>query len=122
MHTWHRISSDDPDLFERLRACPGARICVRFHAGVEDAFHTEIPASSFALRGALRVEEEADRFSIQVPGWGPEDFAWFARRRRAGGADYWQCAVEYRPGGTAGLVLYFTAPLDGLEISVQGAG
>ncbi|MGV3721122.1 MAG: hypothetical protein ACO1SX_09450, partial [Actinomycetota bacterium] len=52
-------------------------------------------------------------------GWGHGDFAWFSRRKGRGRPDYWQAAIEYRPFGAPALVLYLTAPLDGLEVRVR---
>lgn len=84
-----------------------------------EGYRVEVPASSLMLRGGLSVEEAVDRFAVQVPGWAETDFAWFARRKGRGRTDYWQAAIEYRPAGLPALVLYLTAPLDGLLIRVR---
>jgi hypothetical protein len=67
----------------------------------------------------LAVEAQVDRFGVLVPGWGEGDFAWFSRRKGRGRTDYWQAAIEYRPFDAPALVLYLTAPLDGLDLRVK---
>jgi hypothetical protein len=123
---WTALPSDAPDLFSRLRELGPLRACVRFGVGLGEGLHVEIPAARLMVEGLLHAEPQVDRFGIEVPGWGAGDFAWFARRRGRGGPDYWQGAIEHRPEGRPALVLYFTAPLDGLEIRVletaEGAG
>ena len=115
---WTPLASDDPSLFDRLRERRGAEVSVALGIGA-GKHRVDIPAATIRLQGKLRVEERADRFGIEVPGWGPTDFAWFARRKGRGHPDYWQAAIEYRPEGQPALVLYLTAPLDGLEIRLR---
>ena len=119
MNAWRRLPPNDPSLFKRLRDLPPANVTVRFRIGVEERGRVEVPAASLTLQGRLRVEPVVDRFEVEIPGWGTEDFAWFARRKGRGRTDYWQAAIEHKPEGRPALVLYLTAPLDGLEISVQ---
>jgi hypothetical protein len=94
---------------------------VHFAIGTEGGHHVDVPAASFTVRGRLRVETAVDRFAVLVPGWGPQDFAWFARRKGRGREDYWQAAIEQQADSGPALVLYLTAPLDGLEIRVRAA-
>jgi hypothetical protein len=119
MEDWQKLPSEDPDLFLRLRGLGETEICVRFGIGTERGDGVDIPAARLMVEGRLRVEPEVARFGVTVSGWGPSDFAWFARRVGRGGPDYWQGALEYRPEGRPALVLYFTARLDALEISVR---
>lgn len=119
--TWQKLSSDAPDLFDCLRARAGAEVWLRFGIGVEGGYRVEVPAVRLSLQGRLAVAPRVDRFTVAVPGWGPEDFAWFGRRKGRGRTDYWQGAIEYRPEGQPALVLYFTAPDDGLEISIRAS-
>jgi hypothetical protein len=119
---WLSLPSDAPDLFDRLRSAGAAQISVRFGIGTEGGHRVEIPAVRLVLTGQLQVEARQDRFGVLVPGWGEGDFAWFARRKGRGGPDYWQGAVEHRPEGLPALVVYFTAPLDGLEIRLRPVG
>jgi hypothetical protein len=116
---WRALTSDAPDLFAQLRAAGAAEIHLRFGVGTDEGYRVAVPAASLTLRGALRVEATTDRLSIQVPGWGAGDFVWFSRRKGRGRTDYWQAAIEYRPAGLPALVLYLTAPLDGLEIRIR---
>ena len=116
---WQTLAAESPDLFERLRERGPSEVHVRFGIGVGRGFTVDVPAASLTVQGRLRVEPDVDRFGIEVPGWGPDDFAWFARRKGRGRTDYWQGAIEYRPEGRPALVLYFTAPPDGLEIRVR---
>jgi hypothetical protein len=116
---WQTLPSEAPDLFDRLRAAGPAEVYVRFGIGVGKGFAVDVPAASLTLQGRLQVEHQVDRFGVQVPGWGPDDFAWLARRKGRGRTDYWQGAIEYHPEGRPALVLYFTAPLDGLEIRLR---
>lgn len=119
---WEPLPSDATDLFSRLRERAGGRVCVRVRVGVEAGCRVAVPAASCAVQGLLRVEPVVDRFSVLVEGWGAGGFAWLARRLGRGHAqrapDYWQGAVEYHAEGRPALVLYFTAPADGLEILV----
>jgi hypothetical protein len=117
---WQPIPSGDPELFARLREAEGEAVCVRFGMGLGDGLQVEIPAARLMVEGRLRVEAGVDRFAVEITGWEGGDFAWFARRRGRGGPDYWQGALEYHAEGRPGLVLYFTAALDGLEIRVRG--
>lgn len=119
MSTWQRLPSEDPALFERLRGLPPTDVIVRFRIGVGERGKVEVPAVSLTLQGRLRVEPGVDRFGIEVPGWGAEEFAWFARRKGRGRTDYWQAAIEHKPEGRPALVLYLTAALDGLEICIE---
>lgn len=119
MAGWQPVPSDAPDLFPRLRRLGEASVSIRFGIGTEEGYRVQVPAVRLHLTGALRVEAQHDRLSVLVPGWGPEDFAWFARRKGRGRPDFWQGAVEHRPEGSPALVVYFTAPLDGLEIRVR---
>jgi hypothetical protein len=114
-----RLPSDAPDLFERLRKLQPAEVRVRFGIGTHGSAAVDVPAVSFTLQGRLRVEPHVDRFAVEVPGWGPDDYAWFGRRKARGRPDYWQGAVEHRPEGRPALVIYFTAPEKGLEVSVR---
>ena len=116
---WQTLASEAPDLFDHLRHSGPAEVHVRFGIGVGEGFAVDVPAASLTLQGRLRVEPGTDRLGIEVPGWGPDDFAWFARRKGRGRTDYWQGAIEYRPEGRPALVFYFTAPLDGLEIRLR---
>jgi len=116
---WQAYTSAAPDLFTQLRRLGGAEIHLRFNIGTTEGFGVEVPATSLTLRGTLEVDAVADRITILVPGWGASDFAWIARRKGRGRSDYWQAAIEYRPAGLPTLVLYFTAPLDGLELRVR---
>jgi len=116
---WQALSSAAPDLFDHLRATGAAEIHLRFGVGTAEGYRVAVPAASLTLRGMLRVETANDRLSILVPGWGETDFAWFSRRKGRGRSDYWQAAIEYRPAGLPALVLYLTAPLDGLEIRIR---
>ena len=118
MSDWQPLSSSAPDLFPQLRALGTVQACVRFRIGTGEGYAVDVPATSLTLQGPLRVMPAVDRFAVEVRGWGPDDFAWFGRRKGRGRSDYWQGAVEYRPEGRPALVLYFTAPEDGLEISV----
>jgi hypothetical protein len=115
---WQRLSCAAPELFQDLRESEGGEVHVRFRIGT-GGFVVDVPAASLTLQGRLRVAPSRDRFTVAVPGWGPDDFAWFSRRKGRGRPDYWQGAIEYRPQGCPALVLYVTAPLDGLEISVR---
>ena len=117
--SWERFPSDAPELFTRLRGKTDAEIHLRFGIGTAEGYRVEVPAASLTLRGRLTVEASVDRFTIHLEGWGDGDFAWFARRKGRGRTDYWQGAIEYRPAGLPALVLYVTAPLDGLEIRVR---
>lgn len=116
---WQELASAAPDLFVRLRRARDAELHLRFGIGTAEGYQVEVPAASLTLRGALVVESGTDRFAIDVPGWGTGDFAWFSRRKGRGRTDYWQAAVEYRPAGLPALILYFTAPLDGLSIRLR---
>lgn len=116
---WQVWSSADPDLFAQLRRAGELEIHLRFGIGTAGGYQVAVPAASLTLRGTLTVEPTTDRLTIHVPGWGPADFAWFSRRKGRGRTDYWQAALEYRPAGLPALVLYLTAPLDGLEIRVR---
>ena len=118
MSDWQPLSSAAPDLFPQLRALGTVEACVRFRIGAGEGYAVDIPATSLTLHGRLRVMPSVDRFGLEVDGWGADDFAWFGRRKGRGRRDYWQGAIEYRPEGRPALVLYFTAPEDGLEISV----
>jgi hypothetical protein len=116
---WQTWPSADPDLFAQLRRAGSLEIHLRFGIGTAGGYRVEVPAASLTLRGTLTVEPTTDRLNLHVPGWGPEDFAWFSRRKGRGRTDYWQAAIEYRPAGLPALVLYLTVPLDGLEIRVR---
>lgn len=116
MSTWQPLPSEAPDLFGRLRELQGAEITVRFRIGVGEWGRVEVPAASLTIQGRLHVEPGVDRFGVEVPGWGTDAFAWFARRKGRGRTDYWQAAIEHKPEGRPALILYLTAPLDGLEI------
>jgi len=118
-NTWQKLASDLPDLFPLLRELGPADVHLRFGIGTEGGYQVDVPAASLILQGRLRVEAEVDRFAIEIAGWGAGDFAWFARRKGRGRTDYWQGAIEHRPEGRPALVLYFTAPLDGLMLSVH---
>jgi hypothetical protein len=118
-NVWQTLPSDAADLYERLRTMEGAEVSVRFGIGTAEGYQVEVPAASLIVQGWLRVEPGVDRLVVEVPGWGPEDFAWFGRRKGRGRTDYWQGAIEHRPGGRPALVLYFTAPADGLLIRVS---
>jgi len=118
---WTLLPSDAVGLFDALRGLPGAEVHVRFRIGAEAAHRVQVPAVSLTLRGRLVVEAQVDRFAVAVPGWAEGDFAWFSRRKGRGRTDYWQAAIEYRPVGLPALVLYLTAPLDGLELRVRPA-
>lgn len=119
MPPWTEHSSADPALFERLRELGPAEVSIRFGIGTAEGYRVEVPAASLILQGRLRVEPEVDRISVEVPGWGSGDFAYFGRRKVRGRPDYWQGAVEYRPEDRPALVLYFTAPLEGLVIKTR---
>lgn len=116
---WERFPSDAPELFTWLRSQTGAEVHLRFGIGTAEGYRVEVPAASLTLRGGLTVETEVDRFTVHLEGWGDRDFAWFARRKGRGRTDYWQGAIEYHTAGHPALVLYVTAPLDGLEIRVS---
>jgi hypothetical protein len=116
---WTVLNSDAPELFQTLRRLPDSEIHLRFSVGTELGHRVEVPAASLTLRGRLVVEPQVDRFTVVVPGWGEADFAWFSRRKGRGRTDYWQAAIEYRPLAAPALVLYLTAPLDGLELRVK---
>ncbi len=116
---WSELESGDPDLFSRMRELEGREVRVRFAVGLGEGARVEIPALRLVIAGRLRPVPGLDRFGLLPDGWGPTDLAWFARRRGRGGPPYWQGALEYRPAGRPTLVLYFTAPLDGLEIRVR---
>ena len=119
MGGWQQLSSAAPDLFQHLRTLGAVAICVRFRIGTGEGYGVEVPANSLTVQGRLRVMSGVDRFAVEVAGWSADDFAWFGRRKGRGRGDYWQGAIEYRPEGRPALVLYFTAPEDGLEISVR---
>lgn len=119
MSDWCDHEPADPEFFARLRELGAAEVSIRFGIGTEEGFQVEVPAASLMLQGRLRVEREVDRISVEVPGWGTEDFAYFARRKGRGRTDYWQGAIEYRPAGRPALVLYFTAELAGLQIRTR---
>jgi hypothetical protein len=104
-----------------LRRLGPAEMHVRFGIGVGSGYRSEVPAASLTLRGKLAVEPQVDRFALRIPGWSETDFAWFARRKGRGRSDYWQAAIEYHPEGHPALVLYLTAPLDGLVLRVRTA-
>lgn len=116
---WERLPSDSASLFTRLRELGPAEIHLRFGMGTTEGFRVEVPAVSLILRGMVSAEAVTDRFSVQIEDWGEGDFAWFARRKGRGRTDYWQAAIEYRPSGRPAVVLYLTAPLDGIEIQVR---
>lgn len=116
---WLTLDPAHPDLFTQLRELGPSEASVRFNHGIDDAGRVQVPASSLTLQGALRVEAGVDRFGILIPGWGENDFVWLARRRGRGRSDYWQGAIEQKPGGRPALIFYFTAELDGLEIRVR---
>jgi hypothetical protein len=116
---WIDLSSSSPDLFERLRACEGWEISLRARHGTGNGRKVEVPSASIVLQGTLRVQAAVDRFAVDVPGWGSDDFAWLARRKGRGGPDYWQGAIEYRCGGRPALVVYFTAPAEGIQLRVR---
>jgi hypothetical protein len=116
---WQKLPADAPDLFTQLRELDGAEVYVRFRIGIGEGTHVEVPAATLTVQGRLGVEPVVDRFAVEVPGWGPEDFAWFARRKGRGRPDYWQGAIEYHGPAHPALILYFTAPPDALEISVK---
>ena len=116
MQPWNEHASGDPELFSRLRELGPAEVSIRFGIGTEAGHRVEVPACAMILQGALQVEPEVDRISVEVPGWGPADFAYFGRRKGRGRPDYWQGAIEYRPENRPALVLYFTAALDELQI------
>jgi hypothetical protein len=118
---WTPLASDAPDLFTRLRALSHAEMHLRFGIGTSGGFRVEVPASSLTVRGRLSVEPVVDRLTLHPEGWGESDFVWFARRKGRGRTDYWQGAIEYHAGGQPALVLYLTAPLDGLELRVREA-
>lgn len=113
------MPSESPALFELLRQAGPVKASVRFAIGTEGGHRVEVPAVRLQLTGTLRVEPLHDRFAVLVDGWGPDDFAWFARRKGRGRPDYWQGAIEHRPSGRPDVVVYFTAPLDGLEIRLR---
>ena len=119
MSEWQRFPSDAPDLFDQLRELRDAEVTVRFRIGIGEWGMVDVPAASLTLQGRLRSEPGVDRFGVEVPGWGTEDFAWFARRKGRGRTDYWQAAIEHKPAGRPALILYLTAPLDGLEIQIS---
>ncbi len=119
---WTVLSSGLPDLFSRLREVGPAEVLVRFSIGTEARYQVEVPGCRTAILGRLALQPGVDRFNVHVSGWGQDDFAWFGRRKGRGCEDYWQGAVEYRPEGRPALVVYFTAPLDGLEIRVRRDG
>lgn len=116
---WQSVSPAEPELFGWLRSLGEAEIHIRFGIGTAGGHRVEVPAASLTVRGRLTVEPEVDRIAVQVTGWSATDFAWFSRRKGRGRTDYWQGAIEYRPAGAPELVLYFTAPLDGLELRVR---
>lgn len=116
---WRTVPSGARDLFERLEALQGQTGLVRFGIGTGGGLRVDVPAARMSLQGRLEVRRSLDRIIIHVEGWGDDDFAWFGRRKGRGRPDYWQGAIEYRPAGCPALVLYFTAPLDGLEIRVR---
>jgi hypothetical protein len=116
---WERFPSDSLELFSRLRELGRAEIHLRFGIGAAEGYRVEVPAASLTLRGTVTTAPEVDRLTVQIDGWGDGDFAWFARRKGRGRTDYWQAAIEYRPTGRPALVLYLTAPLDGIEIQVR---
>lgn len=116
---WERLASDSAELFGRLRELGRAEIHLRFGIGTAEGYRVEVPAASLTLRGMVTTEPEVDRLTVQIDGWSDGDFAWFARRKGRGRTDYWQAAIEYRPSGRPALVLYLTAPLDGIEIQVR---
>lgn len=115
---WETLAPDAPDLFARLRRHERCEVLVRFSIGERRGMRVEIPAVRTVLQGRLEAHPRVDRFRVWIDGWSEGDRAWLARRKGRGGPDYWQGAVEYRPHGKPALVLYFTAPLDGLEIQV----
>ena len=119
---WDEHSSADPKLFAALRSLQDAEIYVRFAMGVGDGSQVEVPAAVLSVQGRFRVEPRSDRFCMKVPEWGEEHFVYFARRKGRGRDDYWQGAIEHRPEGRPSLVLYFTAPLDGLIIRTRATG
>ena len=119
---WDEHSSADPKLFAVLRGLQDAEIYVRFATGVGDGFQVEVPAAVLSVQGSFRVEQRSHRFSVELPEWGEDHFAHFARRKGRGRDDYWQGAIEHRPEGRPSLVLYFTAPLDGLIIRTRTTG
>lgn len=118
---WEAFPSEAPDLFSQLESLQGHAVLVRFGIGTGEGFRVEVPAARMAVQGRLEVRRSLDRIVVQVEGWGESDFAWFGRRKGRGRPDYWQGAIEYRPANSLALVLYFTAPLDGLEIRVRHA-
>lgn len=119
---WQTFPSGAPDLFTRLEALQGRTVLIRFGIGTGSGIQVEVPAARMSLQGRLEVRRSLDRIIIHVEGWGEEDFAWFGRRKGRGRPDYWQGAIEYRPSGAPAMVLYFTAPLDSLEIRIRQPG
>ena len=122
MSRWINLASDAPELFERLAELGEAEVVVRFGIGVEAGYRVEVPAVRLALRGRLCLFPGRDRFGVEATSTAGEgDFTWLARRKGRGRSDYWQGAIERQAGGSPALTLYFTAPLDGLEIRVRPA-
>lgn len=119
LETWHEYPADLPDLFDQLRAFRPSEVRIRLGIGTAEGYRVEVPASSLTVQGRLCVEAGVDRLSVEIPGWGDGDFAWFGRRKGRGRPDYWQIALEYRPEGRPHLVYYGTAAVDGLRISVR---
>lgn len=118
-HPWTDLSPGDPGLFDRLRGLGHAEIYVHVPIGTETGYRVAVPGASLSLRGTLEVAPGVDRLIVRVPGWGVDDLAWFGRRKGRGRPDYWQFAIEHRPEGFPGLVLYGTAPLDGIVLRVR---
>ena len=116
---WTPLDPTSPELFEQLRALDHPEASIRFGIGTEGRHRVAVPAARLVLQGRLRLEADVDRFSVEIEGWGPADFAWLARRKGRGRPDYWQGAVEHRATDRPALVFYFTAPLSGIEISVR---
>jgi hypothetical protein len=119
---WLSLPSGAADLFDRLRALEHAELHLRWGIGDAEGFRVQVPAASLTVRGPVSVEPVVDRFTIRPEGWRDGDFIWFARRLGRGRTDYWQGAIEYRAAGAPALVLYLTAPLDGLELRVRTRG
>jgi hypothetical protein len=119
---WEDHSSADPRLFAALRHLAGCRIYLRFEHDTRDGLRVEVPSASLTLQGELTVELNVDRFGIRLPGGGVGDFAWFSRRKARGRPEYWQGAIEQHRDGGPALVLYFTAPADGLTLRTCPAG
>ena len=108
-----------PDLFPQLRAMVQSEVSIRFGMGTEGRQRVAVPAARLVLQGRMQVKPNADRISIEIESWGAGDFAWLARRKGRGRPDYWQGAIEHRAADRPALVLYFTAPLSEIEISVR---